>query len=96
MICCFAIVSGSQLISATVTVDGCRLARELRAKQEEQERSLRSNAPKLQALIQETGRIKTYVEDASVHCIMVARSISLGRSTMSFEKASHKAHYCRV
>lgn len=41
-----------------------RLARELHAKQEEQERALRSNAPKLQALIQETGRIKTYVEEA--------------------------------
>lgn len=41
-----------------------RLAREVQAKQEEQERTLRSNAPKLQAILQETGRIKTYVEQA--------------------------------
>ncbi|DBB09844.1 TPA: hypothetical protein ACH3X3_001459 [Trebouxia sp. C0006] len=41
-----------------------RLARELQAKQEEQERALRSNAPKLLALVQDTGRIKTYVEQA--------------------------------
>ena len=42
----------------------CRLARELRVKQSEQEHALQSNAPKLQALVQETGRIKTYVEQA--------------------------------
>ncbi len=42
----------------------CRLARELQAKQEEQERALRGNAPKLLALVQDTGRIKTYVEQA--------------------------------
>ena len=41
-----------------------RLAREVQAKQEEQERSLRGNAPKLQGLIQETRHIKTYVEQA--------------------------------
>ena len=41
-----------------------RLAREVQAKQEEQERSLRGNAPKLQGLIQETRHIKTYVEEA--------------------------------
>lgn len=41
-----------------------RLAREVQVKQEEQERSLRSNAPKLQGLIQETRRIKTFVEEA--------------------------------
>ena len=41
----------------------CRLARETQAKQEEQERFLRSNAPKLQGLIQETRRIKKYVEE---------------------------------
>ncbi|DBB02880.1 TPA: hypothetical protein ACH3X1_013485 [Trebouxia sp. C0004] len=41
-----------------------RLACELQAKQEEQERTLRSNAPKLLALVQDTGRIKIYVEQA--------------------------------
>lgn len=41
-----------------------RLAREVQAKQEEQERSLRGNAPKLQGLILETRHIKVYVEQA--------------------------------
>ena len=41
-----------------------RLARELQAKQEEQGRALKSNAPKLQALVQETSRVKSYVEGA--------------------------------
>ena len=41
-----------------------RLAHEIQGKQEEQERSLRSNAPKLQGLVQETRRIKMYVEEA--------------------------------
>lgn len=40
------------------------MARELKAKQEEQERALRSNAPKLHALIQDTGRIKAYIEES--------------------------------
>ena len=41
-----------------------RLAREVQAKQEEQERLLRSNAPRLKDLIQETRCIKMYVEEA--------------------------------
>ena len=41
-----------------------RLARELQAKQEEQERALKSNAPKLQNLLKETASIKQYVEQA--------------------------------
>lgn len=41
-----------------------RLARELQAKQEEQERALKSNAPKLQSLLKETASIKQYAEQA--------------------------------
>ena len=36
----------------------------MQVKQEEHERALRSNAPKLKALVQETGRLKAYVEEA--------------------------------
>lgn len=44
-------------------VDCCRFAEELRRKQEEHERALKSNAIKLQALLQQTRRVKDFVEN---------------------------------
>ena len=53
-----------------------RLAHEIQSKQEEQERSLKSNAPKLQGLIQETRRIKMYVEEA-ISALYSGRQINI-------------------
>ena len=54
----------------------CRLAHELRTKQEEQERALKSNAIKLQALLQQTRHVKVFVE-SSVSALFDDRKINI-------------------
>ena len=53
-----------------------RLAQELQGKQEEQERALKTNAPKLQALIHDTKRIKEHVEKA-ISALYSGRQINI-------------------
>lgn len=43
---------------------GCRLAEQLKRKQEEHEKGLKGNAIKLQSLVQQTWQIKVFVEQA--------------------------------
>ena len=54
----------------------CRLAQEVQRKQEEQERALKSNAIKLQSLLQQTRQVKAFVE-STVSALCDNRKISI-------------------